>query len=244
MTVSTPVSLHRVAAAERVDPGRSGVFWWLGLPLIAAIALIMIARGNPQFYRDWILPEAYGVLEVMHVVLPAIGFLIGLSILQIATVKVWTLLWWAVVMFTVTCLFIAGEECSWGQWIFYWETPEYWGRLNRQNETNLHNTSYFLNHFLRNLLKIAVIVGGIVLPLLPMRLRGPFASVPILRILVPPAAIVPAAVATVGFDALAALSKDGGVYVFVPRPSEAVELFMYMFILFYMIMLRRRAQAL
>jgi uncharacterized membrane protein len=33
----------------------------------------------------------------------------------------------------------AGEEISWGQRIFNWETPEALAELNDQNETNLHN---------------------------------------------------------------------------------------------------------
>lgn len=34
---------------------------------------------------------------------------------------------------------VAGEEMSWGQWIFYWDTPESMAAINLQNETNLHN---------------------------------------------------------------------------------------------------------
>ncbi len=49
-------------------------------------------------------------------------------------------------MFAVTLigalgsLYIAGEEMSWGQHFFHWNTPEYWAEVNRQQETNLHNT--------------------------------------------------------------------------------------------------------
>lgn len=40
-------------------------------------------------------------------------------------------------------LVVFGEEISWGQRIFGWETPETLGTLNRQNETNLHNLWLF-----------------------------------------------------------------------------------------------------
>jgi hypothetical protein len=33
----------------------------------------------------------------------------------------------------------AGEEISWGQRIFGWDTPEKWSAMNAQVETNLHN---------------------------------------------------------------------------------------------------------
>lgn len=244
MTVAVTATIEHVAEVERHDPGIADAWWWLGIPLLSTLSLLVIARVAPQFYLDWILPEAYGALEVLHVLLPAIGFIVGLLILRLPGVRAWPLAKWAAVLFSASCLFIAGEECSWGQWFFYWETPEYWGQLNRQNETNLHNTSYFFNHFLRNILKVAVIVGGIILPLMPMQMRGPFASIPILRMLVPPGAIVPVSLATVGFDLMTSASKGGGINIFVPRPSEAVELFMYMFILFYMVMFWRRARLL
>ena len=41
-------------------------------------------------------------------------------------------------------LFIAAmEEMSWGQMIFNWGTPEFLDRLNRQQETNMHNLAVF-----------------------------------------------------------------------------------------------------
>ena len=49
------------------------------------------------------------------------------------------------VVFLMVCLmaiFIAGEEISWGQRIFGWQTPEALAELNRQGETNLHNTPF------------------------------------------------------------------------------------------------------
>tara|TARA_R110002072_G_scaffold294384_1_gene464465 strand:+ start:1267 stop:2070 length:804 start_codon:yes stop_codon:yes gene_type:complete len=39
----------------------------------------------------------------------------------------------------IACLVIAGEELSWGQWIFGWATPEPLAAVNLQQETNAHN---------------------------------------------------------------------------------------------------------
>ena len=39
----------------------------------------------------------------------------------------------------VACFLIAGEEVSWGQWFFHWQTPDALSQVNLQNETNLHN---------------------------------------------------------------------------------------------------------
>ena len=44
-----------------------------------------------------------------------------------------------------------GEEISWGQNIFYWESPALFIELNNQGETNLHNMSNLLNQLPRAL---------------------------------------------------------------------------------------------
>ena len=44
-----------------------------------------------------------------------------------------------------------GEEISWGQHFFKWNTPEIFNELNNQNETNLHNISNLLDQVPRSL---------------------------------------------------------------------------------------------
>lgn len=244
MWINIPVSLADVGRAEQHDPGRGEAWWWLWLPVLTAMALLAIAILDADFYRTWILPEAVGALEIAHVLVPLGGFLITLSMLRLPLVGSWRLMWWTLAFFAATCLYIGGEEMSWGQWYLHWETPEYWSRINRQNETNLHNTSYYFNHGPRNLLKAAIVVGGIVLPLVPMHLRGMFASLPYLRLMTPPVAVLPTAVIAMVLNLIAGIDKDSDLDVILPRPSEAAELFMYLFILFYLVILRRRLAAL
>lgn len=43
------------------------------------------------------------------------------------------------VFLACACFFVAGEEVSWGQWIFHWDTPDALAEANLQGETNLHN---------------------------------------------------------------------------------------------------------
>ncbi|WP_135504400.1 hypothetical protein [Roseovarius aestuariivivens] len=43
------------------------------------------------------------------------------------------------VFYTLLFFFAAGEEISWGQRIFGWETGETFQEINKQQETNLHN---------------------------------------------------------------------------------------------------------
>jgi len=70
-----------------------------------------------------------------------------------------------VVLMILGSIYFAGEELSWGQHIFGWNTPEHWGRVNDQGETNFHNTSFLLDQFPRALLTIAILLGGAVAPL-------------------------------------------------------------------------------
>lgn len=46
---------------------------------------------------------------------------------------------WIVFFIALIFLFIAGEEISWGQRIFGWETSDAWKEINYQDETTLHN---------------------------------------------------------------------------------------------------------
>src|SRR5690606_29330813 len=58
---------------------------------------------------------------------------------------------------------MAGEEISWGQRIFGWETSEAMRQLNVQGETNLHHLAgYFADHFFI----LAVFLYGFVFPVL------------------------------------------------------------------------------
>jgi len=66
----------------------------------------------------------------------------------------------------VCCVYVAGEEVSWGQHFFNWSTPENWEAVNDQQETNLHNTSSWLDQKPRIILMAGIIFGTLVLPLL------------------------------------------------------------------------------
>jgi hypothetical protein len=61
------------------------------------------------------------------------------------------------VCFFAFCIFIAGEEISWGQTYFHFETPELLKEANVQGESGLHNIqlpgvgSYFINDLARML---------------------------------------------------------------------------------------------
>ncbi len=73
-------------------------------------------------------------------------------------------------------VYVAGEELSWGQHLFGWTTPDPWSAMNDQDETNLHNTSDWLDQKPRALLMIGVLVGGSGRPARHGALADPYSS--------------------------------------------------------------------
>ncbi len=77
----------------------------------------------------------------------------------------WVLLW------TLAMFFFAGEEMSWGQWYFHWDTPDWFMERNRQGETNFHNMSSWLAHRPRTLVMVLIFITGFFIPL-KRRIKG------------------------------------------------------------------------
>lgn len=211
---------------------------WLGLPLAATAGLIALAQAAPGFYRAYMTPET-GILELLHVVEPAFGAVLAAGLLVHPTVRArgWLTAWLGAAL--VGCIYVAGEEASWGQHLFAWTTPESWQPLNDQGETNLHNVSSWFDQKPRAMLELAVIVGGIALPV--VRRQGRFLGAGRLAYLVPPLICTPVAVMAelVRLDeagAWLAGSPSGLFY----RGSEVQELFFYYFVVLYLLTLRRR----
>jgi uncharacterized integral membrane protein len=129
------------------------------------------------------------------------------------------------------CIYTAGEEMSWGQHFFHWKTPEYWAMVNRQQETNLHNIYPAFEQWPRTVVALGVAIGGILVPLAAAffpRVRSNRMS-----LFLPASALLPTAVIAMDF-------KLELVHRLVNRPSEAVELYLYFFILGYLIVYARR----
>jgi len=59
------------------------------------------------------------------------------------------------------CVYFAGEELSWGQSVFHWDTPQLMEEVNDQGETNIHNISSWFDQKPRLLLELWVLVGGV-----------------------------------------------------------------------------------
>jgi len=92
-------------------------------------------------------------------------------------------------LFTLGCLFIAGEEVSWGQRIFDWSTPTALERVNKQGETTVHNIAGVSS--VTNLAMLLIGAVGFAAPLLAAR-YGARLPRDFTRYVVPPLFLTPA----------------------------------------------------
>lgn len=138
-------------------------WFWLGLP-IAALAIELGFRmvNEPLYRRLW--ESELGPVETGTVVILVPGIVAGVWIWrQRAALPHAILLAWIAVVLAGS-IYFGGEEASWGQHWFGWQTPEALRALNDQQETNMHNMSSWLDQKPRLLLELGVLVGGLLYP--------------------------------------------------------------------------------
>jgi hypothetical protein len=146
------------------------------------------------------------------------------------------------VVAALSCLYIAGEEMSWGQHFFHWNTPEYWAMVNRQEETNLHNTYAIFEKTPRSLLELSIFIGGLIVPIAAV--FYPWLRTCRVSLFLPAAALVPTAFGASLFKLLDRLQQSGLGHTILHRPSETIETYLYLFILGYLIVYARRIKQL
>jgi hypothetical protein len=222
-------------------PDRSDAWWTTVLPVAVLAVVVAIHYAAQDFYIAHVLPEGFGFLELSQFILAAAASVLCFQALRLGVVKSNTLLWSAVLLFALAALYIAGEEHSWGQHFFNWNTPSYWSEINRQQETNLHNTSAWFNQRPKLVFDGAMFVGGLLIPFI-QQWTGPFRQ-PLLALLTPSLAIAPAAAIALAFKVVDDIGKGFDVSIYY-RPSEVVETFQYLYMLYYVVVLRRRLGAL
>ena len=136
---------------------------WLSFPPLMLLVAVPLLLADKALYKQ-LFDHELGIVELMTPAVLVIGIAFGLATLtRIKRVAVPRARLW-VLLVTLGCIYFAGEEVSWGQHFFGWETPEALGALNNQNETNLHNISTWLDQKPRMFLELWVVVGGLYMP--------------------------------------------------------------------------------
>ncbi len=214
--------------------------YWLWIPLIWMLLQFVVELTVPLDTRIIIHAEN-GPHELIQFLMLVFGFILTVrTLLQMdRNSSRWLYLW--IGLAAVCCLFVAIEEMSWGQSVLRWHTPEFWREVNNQQETNLHNTSRWLNQIPRLGLQIGILVGGIIIPmlrrykasLLPKRFE----------IIYPPSILIVTALLAAAVIAIDKGGRELFDYKFFARPSEVEELYLFYFVLLYLLVMKRRLTA-
>ena len=212
-------------------------FWWLYIPIALILGQIALELS---FDRATLAPmhSEGGPHEILQSLYIGAALVIALMLLPKIDWPRQKMVGAAVALAAFGSFYISGEEISWGQHLLNWDTPEYWSAVNDQNETNLHNTSAWLDQKPRLLLFIGIMIAGFIVPALrrwrPAALPVRFAD------LYPSNIVIPAALGvTVPYlvQEIAEHFLHGGVFT---RVSELQELYMYYFVALYLVDLKVR----
>lgn len=151
---------------------RSGLpaWLWVGLPLGFFLGALAIRMVSPEAFV-WYVNDERGFGEnltaVLFVLTAVAAAYVALSdgVRQVGWLR---LCFWLLAALAVV---VAGEEWSWGQHFFLWDTPEWMAAVNKQQETNLHNMAErALDQKPRAIAAAVILIGGCLLPL--ARARG------------------------------------------------------------------------
>ena len=224
------------------DPSWSEAWWWLGIPIFIALLVIISYQVSPDWYGKWIIPEGYGVLEFPQFITALLGLVVAVRLLFDPFVRRRKLVFAVTILGALSCFYIAGEEMSWGQHFLHWNTPEYWAEVNRQQETNLHNTYAIFEKTPRSILEISIAVGGLGVPI--AAIFYPWLRACRVSLFLPANATVPLAIGAMFFKVVDRLEQGHHVGKLLDRPSETIETYLYVFIVAYLVIYARRIREL
>lgn len=142
--------------------------WLYMVPVGLAGGMALAFLIDPEFYHRYVLYWQNRERQIVEYITFGSALASGL-ILVWAAWRLWrqgtgTLMERGgiavIVLVGLAALFFAGEEVSWGQWLFGWETPEAYREIS--GETNLHNADLPIN--INSLGSLFLIVVFFVLP--------------------------------------------------------------------------------
>lgn len=208
---------------------------WLWLPVFAILTQLIGENFIYTDYVGWVVSEN-GPYELLQFFIILLAFFVAASILVRMDKSDKFLVGW-IALACVCCLYVAGEEISWAQHFAKWNTPEYWASFNDQNETNLHNTSSWLDQKPRLILSIGVYIGGLIIPLFlkykPVLLPQRF------RMIYPTSAFAVTAAICLFVKLLDKLGDVTNLHI-LGRAAESEEQFLFYFVLLYLLLMKKR----
>lgn len=208
-------------------------------PFVVAAAGVVSALLGKEAYK-WFTQED-GFAETMQVIFYLLTLILGL----IVTRRQWQSEHKVIAfLYTGLCFalfFLIGEELSWGQRLFGWQTAESLVEINKQNETNLHNI-YGVGATFK---WIQLLVGayGTLLPLAFLRWKGPARLQRFIPLLVPHYTLIPCFAMLFVWRIYRNVVPDFEQFYFViAEYNEVMELALAMGLFLFMVFQLRRSQ--
>ena len=141
--------------------------WWLYLPILFFVVRYIVSRtSNPATGLESWFKHELGIVENLTVAFLVAAAFITIRILLRLKKQADPLLKVFLVFYLLGLIYFAGEEASWGQHWFGWETGGIFLEINDQQETNFHNTSEWLDRVPKGVVSLAIFIGGVIIPLL------------------------------------------------------------------------------
>jgi len=221
--------LLRESAAEwKFPPGLVAIIWWM--PFVILLIGLVAALIGGNVYK--VLTGEDRLAENLQVYCWLLAF--GMGWLVIRRLGKAGRYGMAFLYFCLTAgiFLIIGEEVSWGQRLFDWETPEALKAVNRQHETNIHSLEGMVDTF--RSLYLLIGAYGTILPLLFFRARQSASYQNIFSLLTPHYTLLPYFLATLIWRIYLNFWKLPEKYYFeISKYSEVVELILALgFLLF------------
>ena len=120
---------------------------YLVLLIYVPLAYVVLAMGNQIIAASVPEDHFFEIIGAFSLFVTSLLFLYGFRVARKSLDKTWISLVKQLIYLGLALLFFfgAGEEISWGQRIFVFETPESLAQVNKQDELNLHNLSVLEN---------------------------------------------------------------------------------------------------
>ncbi|WP_157845965.1 hypothetical protein [Kiloniella litopenaei] len=142
--------------------------YWMWMPLLMVVVMVIGRTIFPDWaeYEYYIESERRGIVENAAFVLLVPAVVFGFLAWRMRANLPSKYLGHWLMLCTIAVFIAAGEEASWGQHWFQWETPEGLAAINDHNETNFHNTLNGHDTTIKSIIMIGMAIGTIVIPLI------------------------------------------------------------------------------
>ena len=140
-------------------------FLWFFFPILFFFIILFTKYFYLNFFINFFQSEK-GIIENGTFVLLIISIILSFCILKNKNLFIFNKkIFFFIFFLVIGLIYFAGEEISWGQNWFRWNTSNFFTNYNDQSETNFHNISSWLDQKPKTILLFFVLFGGILSPL-------------------------------------------------------------------------------